>query len=132
MIRHYAPRSRRYFSLILTATLALFALSLAGPSHGDSQEDKMSIPVAGEASSSKGKEVFDNNCVICHYRDKEKTKVGPGLKGLFKRKLTPARKLPLTEKTIRTQIQKGGIAMPPYSQIKGDDLDALLTYLKTL
>jgi len=80
----------------------------------------------------EGKEVFDNNCTICHYRDKEKTKVGPGLKGLFKRKLTPKRKLPLTEKTIRTQIQKGGIAMPPYSHIKGEDLDALLEYLKTL
>ncbi len=132
MISQIFQSNRRYFFLILTTILVLFAFSLPGSSHGESQGKKMAIPATDEMQSSKGKEIFDTNCIVCHYRDRENTKVGPGLKGLFKKKLTPARKLPLTEKTIRTQIQKGGIAMPPYSQIKGDDLNALIEYLKTL
>jgi mono/diheme cytochrome c family protein len=79
-----------------------------------------------------GKKVFNDNCAICHYSDSGKMKVGPGLKGLFKNQLTPARMLPVTEETIRKQILKGGIAMPPYSHIEGEELESLIDYLKTL
>ena len=33
--------------------------------------------------AAKGKETFDQ-CSVCHNADSEETKVGPGLKGLFK------------------------------------------------
>jgi mono/diheme cytochrome c family protein len=80
----------------------------------------------------RGQKTFTDNCGICHYHDKKETKVGPGLKGLFKKRLTPARKVPVTEENIRAQIQKGSEQMPPYGHIKGETLSALLFYLKSL
>lgn len=79
-----------------------------------------------------GQKTFTDNCGICHYSDKKETKVGPSLKGLFKKRLTPARKVPVTDENIRAQIQKGSEQMPPYSHIKGKALSALLLYLKSL
>jgi len=79
-----------------------------------------------------GRKTFANNCAICHYPDKKKTKVGPGLQGLFKRRLTHARKVPVTEENILAQIQKGSDQMPPYAHITGDALAALLEHLKSL
>lgn len=79
-----------------------------------------------------GRKVFAENCAMCHHPDKKETKVGPGLKGLFKRRVTPVRRLPVTEENIRAQIQEGGEQMPPYSHIKGQALSALLIYLKSL
>jgi mono/diheme cytochrome c family protein len=80
----------------------------------------------------QGRQVFQDNCSPCHYPDKTQTKVGPGLKGLFQRRLTPARKVPVTEANIRRQIQQGGVVMPPLSHITGDTLNALIVYLKSL
>jgi mono/diheme cytochrome c family protein len=80
----------------------------------------------------RGKKVFSDNCSMCHYYDKEATKVGPGLKGLFERELTPARKRPVTDENIADQIQNGSDMMPPFPHIKGEDLLALIEYLKSL
>ena len=79
-----------------------------------------------------GTEVFKNNCGICHYPDSTRTKVGPGLKGLFSRKTTPVQKLPVNEKNIRSQIQDGGVNMPPYDYLTDEQLDAIIEYLKSL
>ena len=38
---------------------------------------------AKPGDAAKGKEVFDQ-CSVCHNADSTETKVGPGLKGLFK------------------------------------------------
>ncbi len=86
----------------------------------------------GAATPELGRETFANNCAICHYPDKEKTKVGPGLKGLFRKTLTPVERIPVTEENIRSRIKKGGKHMPPYSHIKEPALSALIIYLKSL
>lgn len=79
-----------------------------------------------------GRKTYEKNCSICHYADKTKTKVGPGLKGLFNMQLTPSRKIPVTEENIRNQILQGSERMPPHAHIKEKPLNALLEYLKTL
>lgn len=79
-----------------------------------------------------GQQTFADNCAVCHYADKEKTKVGPGLKGLFARDLTPIERLPVNDANIRKRILNGGAAMPPYGHITEPALSALLRYLKTL
>ncbi|PNU21817.1 hypothetical protein C2E25_00890 [Geothermobacter hydrogeniphilus] len=79
-----------------------------------------------------GRRVFADNCAVCHYPDKTATKVGPGLKGLFRRELTPVEKIPVTEGNIRRRIENGGENMPPYAHIRESARSALLLYLKTL
>jgi cytochrome c2 len=84
---------------------------------------------AGDAA--KGKEVFDQ-CSVCHNADSTETKVGPGLKGLFKMdKLVNGK--PVTEANVREMINTGGNGMPAYSdQLSDQDKNDLIAYLKTL
>lgn len=85
---------------------------------------------AGRAA--KGKEVFDQ-CTVCHNADSDEKKIGPGLKGLFKKdKLTSSGKAP-TEANVRAKIDEGGNGMPAYKDILSDDEKTdLIAYLKTL
>ncbi len=84
---------------------------------------------AGEPA--KGKEIFEQ-CAVCHNADSAEKKVGPGLKGLFKRaKLQNGKKV--TESNVRSQIDAGGNGMPAYKEMLTDqERDHLLAYLKTL
>jgi len=84
---------------------------------------------AGEAA--KGKEVFEM-CSVCHNADSTEVKIGPGLKGLFKKDKMANGKAP-TESNVRTQIDDGGNGMPAYKDIISDeDKNNLIAYLKTL
>src|SRR5215469_3370792 len=86
---------------------------------------------AGKGNAAKGKEVFEQ-CGVCHNPDSDEKKMGPGLKGLFKKdKLTNGKKP--TEANIRAKIDEGGGGMPAYKDMLSDtEKDDLVAYLKTL
>ncbi len=102
-------------------TLALLAaaaaLALAAPKAGNPKE---------------GKAVFDEQCAACHNAASSERKMGPGLKGLFKRvKLANGRKV--TDQTVRARIDAGGGGMPAYNGILSEEQkSSLMAYLKTL
>ena len=79
-----------------------------------------------------GLEVFRNNCSMCHLADSDKSKVGPGLKGLYTLDRTPTLGNPLTEEVIKKQILKGGKDMPPYSHLTEEEVEAVMEYMKEL
>ncbi|MBW1981475.1 MAG: cytochrome c, partial [Deltaproteobacteria bacterium] len=78
-----------------------------------------------------GAAIFQQNCAVCHFADTEERKVGPGLLGLFQRKVLSNGK-PVSETAIVRQIREGGGGMPPFSQLKEEDIQSLAEYLKTL
>jgi cytochrome c2 len=80
----------------------------------------------------KGKEVFEQ-CGVCHNADSDEKKMGPGLKGLFKKATFADGKTKVTEQSVRKKIDEGGNGMPAYAEMleKGDK-DRLIAYLKTL
>jgi cytochrome c len=85
---------------------------------------------AGDAA--KGKATFGENCAICHNDDSTEDKVGPGLKGLFKRDKLKSGK-PMNEANVRDQINNGGNGMPGFGDLLTDDDRAnLIAYLKSL
>ena len=85
---------------------------------------------AGDAA--KGKEVFDQ-CGICHNADSAERKMGPGLKGLFKKGKLESDGKPATEANILQKINDGGNGMPSYKDTLSDAEKAnLIAYLKTL
>ena len=43
------------------------------------------IPAFGAGNADKGKDIFEQNCGVCHNADSTERKMGPGLKGLFKK-----------------------------------------------
>jgi mono/diheme cytochrome c family protein len=86
----------------------------------------------GKADPAKGKAVFQEQCAVCHQADSVAKKMGPGLKGLFKREKMGNGKRP-TEASIRAQIDSGSTGMPAYKEMLSDaEKDDLIAYLKTL
>ena len=80
----------------------------------------------------KGKAVFEDNCAVCHNADSDEKKMGPGLKGLFKKAKLKNGKAP-TEANVKAIINAGGNGMPAYSDMLSDEeRDHVLAYLKTL
>src|SRR5438876_233466 len=89
------------------------------------------VSKAAEPDPEKGKEVFEQ-CGVCHNADSEEKKMGPGLKGLFKREKMTNGKKP-TDATVRTKIDEGGNGMPAYKDMLSDqEKDDVIAYLKTL
>jgi cytochrome c len=89
------------------------------------------LAAAPKGDAAKGKEVF-GQCAVCHNADSTEKKMGPGLKGLFKRdKLVNGKKV--TDATVLEKINEGGNGMPPYKDLLNDqEKDDLIAYLKTL
>lgn len=79
----------------------------------------------------KGKELFEQ-CSVCHNADSDEKKMGPGLKGLFKKAKMNNGKKP-TEENVKAIINSGGNGMPSYESILSDEEKAhVMAYLKTL
>lgn len=92
-------------------------------------QDKKGAAVGDKA---KGKEVFDQNCAVCHNADSTDAKMGPGLKGLFKKgKLTSGK--PVNDANVHAKVEAGGNGMPSYRDILSDtEKNDVVAYLKTL
>jgi cytochrome c len=86
---------------------------------------------AQKGDAAKGKEVFEQ-CGVCHNADSEEKKMGPGLKGLFKKDKMANGKKP-TDATVKARVEEGGGGMPAYKDMLSDqEKEDLLAYLKTL
>ena len=84
-----------------------------------------------EGDAKKGKEVFEQ-CGVCHSADTDEKKMGPGLKGLFKKAKMTNGKAP-TEANVKAKVDEGGNGMPGYKDMLSDkEKEDLLAYLKTL
>lgn len=79
----------------------------------------------------KGKEVFEQ-CGVCHSADTDEKKMGPSLKGLFKKaKMTNGQKP--TDASVLAVVNKGKGTMPAFADVLSDEEKTnLLAYLKTL
>jgi cytochrome c len=81
--------------------------------------------------AAKGKDVFEQ-CAVCHNVDTDEKKMGPSLKGLFKRKMLQNGK-PVNDENVLAQINNGGNGMPAYGDmLSADDKANVLAYLHTL
>jgi cytochrome c len=99
---------------------------------------KKSSNSAGKASGSaaaaaRGKDTFQKKCAICHYADTDAKKIGPGLKGLYKRGTFSVNTNKVTDENLKNWIENGDSLMPGLK----DTLDAaqikdVIAYVKTL
>jgi cytochrome c2 len=88
-----------------------------------------SLLAKGDAA--KGKELFAQ-CGVCHNADNDEKKMGPGLKGLYKKDKMTNGKRP-TDANVKAKIDEGGQGMPAYKDMLSDqEKEDLLAYLKTL
>ncbi|MCP4579801.1 MAG: cytochrome c [Deltaproteobacteria bacterium] len=72
-------------------------------------------------------------CTQCHDTDSAQKGIGPGLKGLFKRKGNLDSGRPVTDENVREQIKTPHKNMPPFAnRLNKKEMDQLLVYLTTL
>ena len=84
------------------------------------------------ASVAVGQAQFKEKCAVCHWPDKTDKRIGPGMKGLYKRaKMFDER--PMNDANVRDLILKGGGKMVGFEDsLDAKQLDAVIAYLKTL
>jgi cytochrome c len=89
------------------------------------------LPAKAAGDAEKGKEVFEQ-CAVCHNADSTEKKMGPGLKGLYKKaKLTNGKAV--NDANVKAVINAGGNGMPAYADTLSDAERAdVIAYLKTL
>lgn len=115
--------SALFISLSISIPLAL--------SFGQSAEKK-SDDIKPAVDGAAGKTIYEKRCAICHLASSDKKKVGPGLKGLGKRRAF-VNGSPVTDESLRAWIESGGGDMPAFKGVlKAEQLRDLIAYLKTL
>src|SRR5678816_1569123 len=84
-----------------------------------------------QTNGESGRMVFQQ-WATCHNSDSNEKKMGPGLKGLFKRDTLASNSEKITDDTIRAKIDRGGNGMPAYENVLTDkDKKDLIEYLRT-
>jgi cytochrome c2 len=118
-------------ALVLALALAAAAEKQTKPPARPPQEKK----VAGDTTrgdAKKGKHVYETYCEICHFSANTEQKIGPGLKGIYKRgKFADGRKV--DDAAMRKWIEDGGKDMPEFKDtLKPHEIRDLIAYLRTL
>ena len=118
---------KRFVSGVLLVLLCAFLVMAQAKDKAKKEAKK-----APAGNVAEGQAQFKEKCAVCHWADKTDKRIGPGLKGLFKRpKLFDER--PVNEANVRELILKGGGKMVGFEDsLDAKQVDALIAYLKTL
>ena len=123
------------FSKIVISLYALCLVTVIGLGYFGGElvyGTKSPAAAAVEGPAAEGASIFQQNCSACHLTDSTATKIGPGLKGVFKADKFPASGLPVSEDNFRKQLEKPLAKMPPFGHLQPGEVTALIAYLKTL
>jgi mono/diheme cytochrome c family protein len=120
---------------MLLAALIAIMLSPATASAQALQNNSIrkSAATASETQHNvSGKDLFQQHCASCHFTETTAQKIGPGLKGLYRR-LTFSDGKKVTDASLTQWIEAGGKNMPGFKNtITPEQVRALISYLKTL
>lgn len=130
---------RKYYSVAAPVgfTVVLLTIATAATSAGYYFTIRGTPPTLEAVSLEQGPArdgavVFSKNCGGCHHADKTEPKVGPGLKGLFKRDSFPVSGWPANEESLRKQLKTPFGGMPPFPDMPEDQIKALFAFLQSL
>jgi mono/diheme cytochrome c family protein len=118
--------------------LGIAILAVASAVYAQDQDAKPSTkkPAAAGASSAaatRGKDVFDKKCGVCHYADSDAKKIGPGLKGIGKRGTFTVNNNKVTDESLKTWIENGDTLMPPFKDVlEPAQIKDVVAYVKSL
>ena len=123
------------FSKIVVALYALCLLTVIGLGYfGGELVYGTREPAAAEATgvAATGEQLFKQNCSACHLTDSTATKLGPGLKGVFKQDKFPVSGQSVSDENFRQLLKTPFRQMPPFGHLSEEQVNAILDYLKTL
>jgi mono/diheme cytochrome c family protein len=117
--------------------LGIATLAVAGALVAQDQPEKTPPKKAGShaagGSATRGKEVFEKKCSVCHFADSDTKKIGPGLKGLSKRGTFTVNGNKVTTEALTTWIENGDSLMPGMKEtLEPQQVKDVVAYVKTL
>ena len=114
--------------------IALLGVSVAVLAQDPPAKTTPKKTAAGKSGSpTKGKELFDQKCGLCHIADSEAKKIGPGLKGISKRGTFTVNNNKFTDESLKTWIENGDSLMPPFKEVLDDQqIKDVIAYVRTL
>jgi len=127
---------QRYRLSHLLAAVGLTILLLGGAAFAQDKSPKDKTPVIvaqGDPSAiTRGRAIYQQRCEICHFSVSEAKKIGPGLKGIYKRGKFAGRRR-VDDASLERWIVEGGKDMPSFTGVLNPtQIRDLLSYLKTL
>jgi mono/diheme cytochrome c family protein len=109
--------------------IAALVLVCGGPLLSTAADKK----AASTAAAKRGQAIFEKRCVMCHYPDRTDKRVGPGLKGIYKRGTFVTNGKKVTDESLEAWIKNGDSMMPPFKDVlDAQQLNDIVAYLKTL
>jgi len=112
---------------------SLLLLASAGALLAQNTAKKSSSSGANAAAVARGKTLFTQKCSVCHYDTSDQKKIGPGLKGLYKRGTFSVSGAKITDENLKTWIENGDQLMPPFKDVlETDQIKDVIAYVKTL
>jgi len=126
-----------WVAVLVFSVVALAVLVSSGAGPADRGSAGGSADRKTQWAQAAGKKTYDTYCSPCHNASSEEFKIGPGLKGLFKRKRMVHKEAPVTKETVQRLVQEGSttdrIAMPAFKGVLNQEqMNELLSYLQTL
>lgn len=112
---------------------ALLGMSVAVLAQDPAAKPAPKKTATTKGSATKGKEVFDQKCGVCHFADSDAKKIGPGLKGISKRGTFTVNNNKVTDDNLKTWIENGDSLMPPFKDVLDEQqIKDVIAYVKTL
>ncbi len=123
---------RRNLLLLGIAGLALACAVVAQDPPAQDAPKKSASHAAG-GSATKGKQVFEQKCAMCHFADSDQKKIGPGLKGISKRGTFSVNGNKVTTESLTKWIENGDSQMPGMKDsLEAAQIKDVVAYVKTL
>ena len=118
--------------IFVLVTLAGAAAYTGAQSKSNKAPEKKPAASTARGNVAKGKAVYADSCGVCHYSANAEKKIGPGLRGIYKRgKFADGKKV--DDATMRDWIVKGGVDMPSFEDVLTEEqIKDLIAYLRTL
>ena len=80
----------------------------------------------------RGRQLFEEQCSICHFTASPAKKIGPGLKAIYRTgKFANGKKV--DDASMRAWIENGGVDMPAFKEsLTAQQISDLIAFLRTL
>jgi len=119
--------------LILGIAIFAVAGALLAQDQPEKAAPKKKSSRAAAGSATRGKEVFEKKCAVCHFADSDAKKIGPGLKGISKRGTFTVNGGKVTSESLKTWIENGDSLMPGMKEtLEPAQIKDVVAYVKTL
>ena len=126
---------RRYVLLCALLTVLVIPLAAQTPAKSSAAKKSHASGKSGvnPAAVKAGQAVFTRYCTLCHLNTSTEKKIGPGLKGMYKRGTFTVNGNKITDESLKTWIENGDSLMPPMKEtLEADQIKDVIAYVKTL